>query len=82
MKRVEIEWEDSCLINDWLTEEQVMLIGNPQALHIGYLVNEDDNSYTLVMGYSDSGLYHARFTIPKGCVKSIKTLRVKSDMLP
>jgi hypothetical protein len=77
MKRVEVEWEDSCLINGWMNLDNILLTGRPQATHIGYLVAEDEHSITLVMGHSNSGLYHARFTIPRGAIKFMKELRVR-----
>lgn len=77
MKRVEIECVDTNIMHGWAGEDEVATDTLPDTWLIGYLFSEDDEKITIVMGYSNFGLYIERMTIPRGCIKSIHELRVK-----
>jgi len=77
MKRVEVECVDINIMHGWAGEYEVSMDKLPDTRFIGYLFSEDDEKVVLVMGYSNYGLYIERTAIPKGCVKSIKELRLK-----
>jgi len=74
MKRLEIEFYDSNFMHGWEGESTD---GLALATAIGYFKSEDDTQITLTMAYSDLGLRFAKLTIPKGCIKSTKEVRVK-----
>ena len=75
--RVEIEWVDSNIMHDWASEDEVSLDKLPSCFSVGYFFSEDDEKVIITMGYSNYGLYIIRKAIPKGCIKSIKELRIK-----
>ena len=74
MKRLEVEFYDSNFMHGWEgeTQDDLALVTT-----IGYFKFEDDKQLTLTMAYSDFGLRFAKLSIPKGCIKSIKELRLK-----
>ena len=75
LKRLEVEFNDSNFMHGWEgndTKDDLAL-----ATVIGYLKSEDNEQLTLIMAVSNFGLRFAKFTIPKGCIKSIKELRIK-----
>ncbi len=75
MKRVEIEWVDSNILHGWQadTADCDVALSN----ELGYVVSEDDEKIILARGISAFGLLNSPMAIPKGCIKSIKELRIK-----
>ncbi len=76
MKKVLVEWVDTGVIHGWLPQESN---GNciAHCESVGFLVKENDEGITICFGRSDQGLVMEKKTIPKGCIKSIKELRLK-----
>ena len=75
MKRLEVEFNDSNFLHGWEgddTKDDLAL-----ATVMGYFKSEDGEQLTLTMAYSNLGLRFAKLTIPKGCIKSVKELRVR-----
>ncbi len=76
MKIVKIEWVDSNIMHGWqpldIFEGRLALCES-----VGYLYEETDELVTLTMGASDLGSIIETLSIPRGCIKSIKELRVR-----
>jgi len=77
MKRVEVIWQDANEMHGWAVGEEVRLDGLPTVTSVGFLFLEDDDKIILVSSQSSFGAYIGRLSIPKGCVKSIRELRIK-----
>ena len=77
MKRVEVECVDTNIMHGWAGKDEVSTDNLPDTWFMGYVFSEDSEKLILVMGYSNYGLYIERVTIPRGCIKSVKELRVK-----
>jgi len=76
MKKVLIEWNDTGVIHGWLCQES----NGDSIAHcesVGFLIKENDEGITICFGISDQGLVMEKKTIPRGCIKSIKELRLK-----
>lgn len=76
-KMVLIEWVDSNIMHGWRISEEANEDTVAHCKTVGFLKSQDDEKITLVMGESDFGSVIECITIPKGCIKSIKELRVK-----
>ena len=74
MKHVEIEWEDANILHGWQGEPDCPLATSKES---GWIWYEDIDKVIIVRGYSAYGLYNSPMAIPRGCIKSIKELRVK-----
>ncbi len=76
MKKVIVKWEDSNVVHGWQMNGET-----PYELalceSIGYVQFEDDIKLALIQTISNFGAYMGVLSIPKGCIKSIKELRVK-----
>lgn len=77
LKVVQVVWEDSNIAHGWASEEEVSNDGVVMCESVGYLYSEDDKRIIIVMGFSEYGLYIERKAIPRGCIKTIKELRIK-----
>ena len=76
MKKVIIKWEDSNVVHGWQINGET-----PYELalceSIGYMPVEYDDKLVLIQTISNFGAYMGVLSIPKGCIKSIKELRLK-----
>ena len=75
-KMVLVEWTDSNVVHGWSPSD---CLGDDMAhcQTVGILLAEDETKITLVLGKSDSHSVLERITIPKGCITTIKELRIK-----
>lgn len=75
MKIVMVKWVDSNICHGWHGDANDCDVARSD--DVGYLVNEDDEKIILSRGVSQYGLLNSPMAIPKGCIISIKELRVK-----
>ncbi len=79
MKRIRmvlIDWVDTGVVHGWQNQDEIVN-GIAHCQSLGFLTAENEESITIVFGISDQGLIMERKTIPRGCIKSVKELRVK-----
>lgn len=75
-KMVLIDWKDTGVTHGWLCpDHSENSIAHCQS--IGFWIDEDEEGVTISFAISDQGLVMEKKTIAKGCIKSIKELRVK-----
>ena len=75
MRIVKVNWTDSSIQHGWqgdINECCVALCDD-----VGYLVDQDDEKIILARGISNAGFFNSPLAIPKGCVISIKEMRLK-----
>ncbi len=75
-KIVLIAWNDSNVIHGWMPKD----CNNDNVAHcrtVGILQAEDDKKVTVALGESDCGSVFEKLTIPRGCIVSMRELRVK-----
>ncbi len=75
MKKVLIEWVDANIQHGWQGDTSDCNIALTEEL--GYLIEEDNDKIIVARGISQYGLYNSPMAIPRGCIKSIKELRLK-----
>lgn len=72
-----MEWEDTCANSGWrdlgLAKEETTI----SCISCGLILGEDDQKIIICTSLAKSGQYGEATTIPKGCIKRIRTLRVK-----
>ena len=76
MKRVEINWVDSNIFHGWQLEGE-QSCGLAVCKSLGYIKSEDDEKIVLTQTQSSYGAHMGVLAIPKGCIKSIKEMRMK-----
>lgn len=77
MKMVLIEWVDSNILHGWITIEDAKRANIALSQSVGFLLWEDNEKVIIVFSKSDSDSVLEVKAIPRGCIKSIKELRVK-----
>ncbi len=71
-----IDWVDTAVVHGWQCGDEIKDdLAHCQSA--GFQIKENEESVTIAFGISDQGLIMERKTIPRGCIKSIKELRVK-----
>ncbi len=76
-KMIWVKWVDANEMQGWAGIEEVKLDVLPVVDSIGFLFSDDEEKIILVSSHSNFDAYIGRLAIPKGCVKSIRELRVK-----
>jgi hypothetical protein len=75
VKLVIVEWTDSCSDGGWRIKNNDLKPS--QCVTVGFLQFDEKDSIIIAQSRSDSGNWADRIAIPKGCVKRMRTLRVK-----
>ena len=74
-KMVLVLWQDSNVAHGWMPDAGFGDVASCRV--VGILKGEDETRVEVALGDSDCGSKFETITIPKGCIKSIKELRVK-----
>ena len=75
MRIVKVNWVDSNIQHGWqgdINDCCVALCDD-----VGYLVDKDDEKIILARGISQTGYLNSPMAIPRGCILSIKEMRLK-----
>ena len=75
MKIVRVEWRDSNTLHGWQYGEQETELAKCET--IGFLIKEDDDKLVVAQTVSSYGAQMGITVIAKGCIKSIKEMRIK-----
>ncbi len=77
MNIVLIKWVDSKVIHGWREGEDTRFDDVAYCETVGFLQYEDKEKVTITFGSSDSAFIMETITIPRGCIKSVRKLRVR-----
>ncbi len=72
-----IKWADSKVMHGWRESEDTTYDDVAHCQTVGFLQYEDSEKVTITFGSSDSGFIMETITIPRGCIKSVRKLRVR-----
>lgn len=75
MKLVLIEWEDAYTDHGWRSDDEVDGLHTARTVTCGFLKKETEG-YVAVILNQGRGVYSDAITIPKGCIKRMRRLRV------
>uniref|UniRef100_A0A6M3JJJ6 Putative structural protein n=1 Tax=viral metagenome TaxID=1070528 RepID=A0A6M3JJJ6_9ZZZZ len=75
MRIVKVKWVDSNIIHGWQSNIDDCDVALSD--EVGFLVKENEETIILARGVSQYGLLNSPMAIPKGCIKSIKEMRLK-----
>jgi hypothetical protein len=75
MKKVIVNWLDSNTLHGWQYGEYPVELA--QCETIGFMVEEDDERLVIAQTVSNYGAHMGITIIAKGCIKSIRELRIK-----
>jgi len=78
MKIAIIEWNDSFFTHGWKPKDEFKSMGAAPCVSLGVIVNSNKDSVTLVLSLGRDD-YADSMTIPRGCIKRIRYLRVKGN---
>ncbi len=71
-----VKWADSNVMHGWVHDDcKEGCLAHCETL--GFLKDDDDEKVTVAMSISEFGSMLEQITIPRGCITSIKELRVK-----
>ena len=77
MNLVLVEWADAAFMQGWGSKEHAQHHRESNIASVGILVHEDCDRVTIVQSLSDRDDFGDGITIPRVCIKRIRTLRVK-----
>jgi len=75
MKLVMVEWIDSYTEFGWNSKEDYELLKPTHPVSVGILIADSIESISLIQTRSNDQ-YTSSITIPKGCIRRIRTLKV------
>ena len=75
LNMVLVYWQDSNMMHGWRDDCSKDKLANCQT--VGILKVDDEDKLVLAMSESDENSFLETITIPKGCIKSVKQLRVR-----
>jgi len=75
MQIVMIEWEDSCSNHGWTEISNATYCKPAPCVTAGIVIHEDSNKITVGLTVGE-GTFSESMTIPRGCIKRIRKLKV------
>ena len=75
MRIVKVNWTDSSIQHGWQADVNECFVALCD--DVGYLVDEDDEKIILARGISNADFLNSPMAIPRGCIRSIKEMRLK-----
>lgn len=75
MRLICVEWNDACSSHHWEPIEDPTHV--LPCITVGTLLREDENEVEVALTISPHHSKNNNVAIPKGCIKRIRTLRVK-----
>jgi hypothetical protein len=74
MKKVEVEWTDTCNHSGWRSKKDVCAYRVVRCFTLGYLVCKDDKALVVAQSLNQLSEFTEVMVIPLGCVRKIKKL--------
>ncbi len=75
MRKVIVEWYDSNIVHGWQPHSESCNVALCESM--GFLKEDTTEKIVLLQSWSNFGFEMGRMAIPRGCIKSIKELRLK-----
>ncbi len=79
MKLALVEWADAYTTHGWRDDEEIEGLRTAYTVSCGILKLETKDSISLILNQG-RGIYADGITIPKGCIKRIRYLKVNSTL--
>ena len=77
-RMVMIEWVDSTFAHGWMDRETLLAHTQSECVSCGLLMCDKKDSVTIIQSFSpDKKQVGDGITIPKCCIKRVRTLKVK-----
>ncbi len=76
MKLVMVEWEDSYASDNWTPKRHLGEEHIAKCCSVGIMAKQDEHGMTIIKSLSENN-YGDAITIPMGCIKRIRELKVK-----
>jgi hypothetical protein len=74
-KLVQIDWEDSCSDNGWVSQQQAKCHRPAQCRTVGFLLRSGKRDMTIMQSTSNTGNVSEIMAIPRGCIKKVTYLK-------
>jgi len=75
MKLVLVEWEDAYTNHSWKDDGDIEGLHTAKTVSCGLLKHESDECISIILNQG-RGVYSDSITIPRGCIKRIRYLKV------
>lgn len=75
MKAVIVEWDDSSSYSPWHNDSDLDIPA--KCFSVGVICKDEDRYISVAQSKSSEGNYGDVITIPRGCIKRVRQLRIK-----